>query len=344
MSYFFYSPVTDRARCRISCKTPVPEVLSIDYPWYQPIDPFSDPPLDHSFFGHPYTGHEVFPTPLVHSNDTLRCFPPAPTGLPADILPGSTASLGGPGLLNPCQGIDQVNFRLANAQSSDSNDMVEAPFIGGAHANIEARLTTPSALRSVQVDKPDEADDKITGTNIYRFLGNYDKACACLNCLAKPFTWEIYTLSDRFPALQYISCRIEGCTWNEEKKYPDCHIVWAINRMASHEASHFRAETRDQDGKLIYTCTNDHCRIRTKRKDDVKRHYATVHCKNPERFPCHVIGCPFSGKNGFTRKDKLTNHMKSTHKGLPFPGKCLQAIKPKTGVSNAGVHKAGSQA
>lgn len=78
-------------------------------------------------------------------------------------------------------------------------------------------------------------------------------------------------------------------------------------------------------------------------RDDVKRHYATIHCKNPERFPCHVIGCPFSGENGFTRKDKLTSHMKSTHKGLPHPGKRLQAIKPKTGVSDAGVRKAGSQ-
>ena len=103
-------------------------------------------------------------------------------------------------------------------------------------------------------------------------------------------------------------------------------------------------QTRDQDRKWIYTCKDDRCRIRTKRRDDVKRHYATIHCKNPERFPCHVIGCPFSGDNGFTRKDKLTSHMKSTHKGLPFPGKRLQAIKPKTGVSNAGVHKAGSQA
>ena len=235
-----------------------------------------------------------------------------------------------------------MDFRLGNAQSNDSNDMIEASFLGGAHANTEARPTTSSTLRSVPVDKPDEADDKITATNIDRFLGNYDKACNCLNCLDHSFPGNVFKLLDRFPALQCISCRIKGCTWHE--KVQAHHIFSSSARVWAHEVAHFREETRDQDGKWIYTCTNDRCRIRTKRKDDVKRHYATVHCKNPERFPCHVIGCPFGGENGFTRKDKLTSHMKSTHKGLPHPGKRLQAIKPKTGVSNAGVHKAGSQA
>ena len=313
---------------------------SIDYSWYQLIDPSSNPPLDQPYFGHPYTGYESSSTTLVPSNDALRCFPPAPTALPADIVTGCTPSLGGPGLLNTRQGIDQANIRLGNAQLNDSNDMAEAPFLIGAHANTEARSTTFSALRSVPGGKPDEADDKTTVVDIDRLHGtSHVRVCTCLNCLATPTS--PFSLG-RFPALQHISCRIEGCTWVQNMNLP--HISYAITYMAFHEESHFRAETPDQDGKLIYTCTNDRCRIRTKRRDDVKRHYATVHCKNPQRYPCHVIGCPFSGENGFTRKDKLASHMKSTHKGLPFPSKRLQAIKPKTGVSNAGVHKAGSQA
>ena len=276
------------------------------------------------------------------SSDSLCCFPPALTGLPADIVPGSTTSLGDPGLLNPFQGVDQANIRLANAQPNDSNDMVEAPFLGGAHANTEARPTTSSALRSIPVGKPDEADDKITVADIDRLLGiNHDRVCACLNCLDYPSSLDFVKLRERFPALQNITCRIEGCTY---QKSSGPYLSWQFDQMLPHEESHFREQTRDQDRKLIYTCKDDRCRIRTKRRDDVKRHYATVHCKNPERFPCHVIGCPFGGENGFTRKDKLTSHMKSTHKGLPFPGKRLQAIKPKTGVSSAGVHKAGSQA
>ena len=280
------------------------------------------------------------------SNDNLRCFPPAPTALLADIRPGSTASLGGPGLFSPFQGDDQVNVRLGSAQYNDSNDMIEAPFLGGAHANTEARSTTSSAMRSVPVDKLDKADDKTTVADLDRLLGNHDKACLCLNCLGDildiPHSKDSPEFRKRFPVLQQISCRIEGCTWI--RRLDQLYYFSYLRDTISHEQTHFLEQTREQDGKLVYTCKDGRCRIRTKRKDDVKRHYATVHCKNPERFPCHVIGCPFSGENGFTRKDKLTNHMKSTHKGLPFPSKRLQALKPKTGVSNAGVHKAGSQA
>ena len=276
----------------------------------------------------------------MRSKDTIRCFPLAPTRLPPNIVPGSRTSFDDPGLLNPLQGIDQANIRLGNAQFNHSNDMVEAPFLGGAHVNTDARPTTSSALRSVSVGKPDEADDKITVADVDRLLGIHDRVCICLNCLDDTSPLNSRELRDRFPTLQKISCRIEGCTWDDEI-FQD-FVTTQIWGMMSHERSHFREQTRDEDGKWIYTCKGDRCRIRTKRKDDVKRHYATVHCKNPERFPCHVIGCPFGGENGFTRKDKLTSHMKSTHKGLPFPGKRLQAIKPKSGVSNAGVHKVGS--
>ena len=233
-----------------------------------------------------------------------------------------------------------MNLRLESAQSSVSDDMVEAPFLGEAHVNAEARPTTSSGLHSVPVDKPYDADDKIKVANIDRLLSNHDRVCICLNCLDHIALPDLRKFRDQFPALQQISCRIEGCTWSKEIFLWFVDAMW---QMKSHEESHFREQTRDQDGKRIYTCTDDRCRIPTQRKDDVKRHYATVHCKNPERFPCHVIGCLFSGENGFTRNDKLTSHMKSTHKGLPFPGKRLQAIKPKTGVSNAVVHKAGSQ-
>ena len=343
MRFFFYSPADDRKSGPVG--QPSSDDSSIDYSCYQPIDPFSDPPLDHPYFGYPYTGHKIFSNTLVPSNDTLRCFPPAPTGLPADIGPGSRTSLGDPGLLNPFRGVDQVNLRSGSAQSNDCNDMAEVPFLGGAHVDSEARLTTSSALPSVPVGKPDEADDKITVADIDRLLGiNYDRVCTCLNCLDYSASLHSYEFRARFSALEHVLCRIEGCTWNKEIGEGMGTLSLAILCTRFHEEIHFRERTRDQNEKRIYTCTNDRCRIRTKRKDDVKRHYATVHCKNPQRFPCHVIGCPFGGENGFTRKDKLTHHMKSTHKGLPFPGKRLQAIKPKMGVSNAGVHEARSQA
>ena len=277
-------------------------------------------------------------------NDSTGSWPFATTGLPAERVPSSTVSLGDPGRVNLFQntGFDQPKLPLGTTQTNDSNDMVETSFSGGAHVDTEARPTSFTASPSLPVGKPDEADDKITVANLDRVLGiKHDRVCACLNCLDWPSSLDFGKFRDRFPAVQYLSCRVEGCTWKD-----DVHGFYFLflGYVMRHEESHFREKTRDQDRELIFTCKDDRCQIRTKRKDDVKRHYATVHCKNPERFPCHVIGCRFGGENGFTRKDKLTSHMKSTHKGLPVPGKRHQAIKPKAGISNAGVHKAGSQA
>ena len=283
-------------------------------------------------------------TTPVPSNNTLCCFPSASIGSPAETVPDSTASVGDPGRLKPfpTTDFDELELRFGRTQPNASDDMVETSFFGGVHVDTEARSTTSTALPSLPVGKPDEADDKITIADLDRLNGiKHDRVCACLNCLNIPSSFDEDEVRARFPVLQYISCRIEGCT--RVMRLPLSH--WDV---FYHEEDHFRGETRTQDWKSIYTsiytCKNDRCQIRSKRKDDVKRHYATVHCKNPQRYPCHVIGCPFGGENGFTRKDKLTSHMKSTHKGLPHPGKRLQAIKPKADVSNAGVHKAGSQA
>ena len=328
-------------------RTRLSDGSSLNETWYQPIDTFSEPLQDHPYSARPYVGHEAFSATPVPSRDTLRCFPPVSIGLHPEIvpgIPGYTALLADPGRLNPfpSTGLDQQKLLLGRTQPNDSNQMVQASFFGGVPVDSEARLTSSSALPSLPVGRTDEADDKITVADIDRLNGiKHDRVCACLNCL-NPSSITFNELSHRFPALQEISCRIEGCTYSTS----DFHSFWSkgMSEVFHHEESHFREETFVQVGKWIYTCTNDRCHIRTKRKDDVKRHYATVHCKNPERFPCHVIGCPFGGENGFTRKDKLTSHMKSTHKGLPHPGKRPQAIKPKAGISNAGVHKAGSQA
>ena len=318
---------------------------SRSHSWYQPIGTFSGPPLYHPYSGGPYIGYGGFSNTIAPSSDDPCCFPQASIGLPAESDHGSTAPLCNPSLDKPFQDtdFDQLKLPPGGSQPDDFNEMVETSFFGGVHVDTEATSISSSPLSSLPVGKPDEADDKITVADIDRLRGtNRDRVCACLNCLDSPFPFICSAgFPDRFPALRYVSCRVEGCTWIQKRfNYP----YTAIREVFQHEEDHFREATRDRDGKLIYTCKNDRCQIRTKRKDDVKRHYATVHCKNPERFPCRVIGCPFDGENGFTRKDKLTSHMKSTHKGLPHPGKRLQAIKPKAGISNAGVHKAGSQA
>ena len=294
------------------------------------MDIFPEPLPDEPSLGQSYLENNISSDTPVLFNDSTGSWPLATTGL-AD---------------NPFQdtGFDRVELPVERSSPNDSNDMVESSLFPGGHFDTEAKPTSSSALHSLPTGKPDEADDKITVADFDRLLDiNHGKVCNCMNCLPFSHHLAVRGLERQFPALEKISCRIEGCSWNLkiEHRWPRWHVYL---KVMSHEDSHFYQFRLDQDQKLIITCKDDRCRIRTKRMDDVRRHYATMHCKNPQRFPCHVIGCKFGGENGFTRKDKLTSHMKSTHKGLPLPGKRLQAIKPKAGVSNVGVHKAGSQA
>ena len=147
--------------------------------------------------------------------------------------------------------------------------MVETSFFGGAHVDTEARPPSPSAMRSLPVGKPEETDDRITVVDIDRLLDiNDDRVCACLNCLDDPPPWGRSKHRDRFPALRYLSCRVEGCTWKID--IPSLVFHTTIYTAFVHDQSHFREESRNQDQNLIYTCKDDRCQIRTKRKDGVK--------------------------------------------------------------------------
>jgi hypothetical protein len=65
-------------------------------------------------------------------------------------------------------------------------------------------------------------------------------------------------------------------------------------------------------------CTQFPCPITFKRDTDRIRHEAAVHGINKATYLCHVAGCNKSHGVGYTRKDKLTEHLWKKHADLGF--------------------------
>ena len=97
-----------------------------------------------------------------------------------------------------------------------------------------------------------------------------------------------------------LSCAAADCTKTFKSVY-DC---------IRHEREHFY-----HDGK--YRCNASNCTKAFKRFDDLIRHVSAKHCENPQKFPCPLLWCKYSGDNGFTRRDKLKSHYKNVHEGKP---------------------------
>ena len=62
--------------------------------------------------------------------------------------------------------------------------------------------------------------------------------------------------------------------------------------------------------KLRFTCPV--CKKTYARSSDLKRH-AAKHRTGPREFSCPATGCPYKGDKGFTRKDKMKDHVKNMH-------------------------------
>jgi hypothetical protein len=72
--------------------------------------------------------------------------------------------------------------------------------------------------------------------------------------------------------------------------------------------------------QLHIQCTALGCRAIFKRDPDRLRHEAAVHGINQalQLYLCPIIGCPKSQGTGYTRKDKLTEHLWKKHANLGY--------------------------
>lgn len=61
----------------------------------------------------------------------------------------------------------------------------------------------------------------------------------------------------------------------------------------------------------MYCCGTDECLFTAKTKTGFKRHYDPEHLR--KKVDCTFAGCPRVGKDGFTRRDNMTAHLRETH-------------------------------
>ncbi|KXT14842.1 hypothetical protein AC579_4098 [Pseudocercospora musae] len=65
----------------------------------------------------------------------------------------------------------------------------------------------------------------------------------------------------------------------------------------------------------IYYCLYQGCEHGSKRKADLDRHVQVTHLRESLILvDCQYVGCDRKGKYGFTRKDKMVDHMRDVHK------------------------------
>jgi hypothetical protein len=65
-------------------------------------------------------------------------------------------------------------------------------------------------------------------------------------------------------------------------------------------------------------CTNPTCTRIFKRHFERIRHEASVHRTNRQRHLCPITGCPKSHGKGYTRPDKVTEHLWKKHGNLGY--------------------------
>ncbi|OCK87752.1 uncharacterized protein K441DRAFT_682389 [Cenococcum geophilum 1.58] len=95
-------------------------------------------------------------------------------------------------------------------------------------------------------------------------------------------------------------------------------------------ASMSRSSSRSKQ-KNSFACDNEDCTASFTRLADLQRHQSTVHTKE-KLFPCSVNNCSRVKDRGFSRRDHLTEHLRSYH-AMPIPKrKPGQRAAPNSGM------------
>ena len=147
--------------------------------------------------------------------------------------------------------------------------------------------------------------------------------CSCKACTAVSPGRPCLCLACTFPTLRIVwheatCCRFTACGEKVTRGGP-------YEIESRHERSHF-----GKPGN--YRCHEKYCPLANKafkRWADLKRHSKVAHCKIAPLFTCDILGCKYR-ERGFSRKDKLTSHIKNVHAGKAAPGTGLRNLQPAT--------------
>ena len=131
---------------------------------------------------------------------------------------------------------------------------------------------------------------------------NLAKCCTCITCR------DLGVYERPFLRREVKACGINGC------KY-----MTGYSSDPEHERTHFKTPGG-------YACAEEGCHFVNKKFTDLRRHYTSKHCTNPNAkyLECPEIGCEYKT----ARKDKLKEHQKCKHMGKPKLGKTYRVIKP----------------
>ncbi|KXS99264.1 hypothetical protein AC578_6210 [Pseudocercospora eumusae] len=78
--------------------------------------------------------------------------------------------------------------------------------------------------------------------------------------------------------------------------------------------SSYPSPTSSRDSPIYY-CLYPGCEHGSARKADLERHVQVTHLRESLNLvDCQYVGCHRKGKYGFTRKDKMVDHMRDVHK------------------------------
>lgn len=130
------------------------------------------------------------------------------------------------------------------------------------------------------------------------------RICHCTLCII----WLAYSIRLGWQEGLNVQCPFPSCS---EDVYTKDHLE-----------SHFLRSG-------MYHCDDQSCTQKCKRWADLKRHILTHHCLEANKFPCGFPGCERGGENGFTRKDKMNEHVKNVHQGVGIPPKNPRRLAPK---------------
>lgn len=166
--------------------------------------------------------------------------------------------------------------------------------------NHESSLASPSDLmKAANCSTPGSS---LPSTN------DITSGCACILCFIKQEHEEAKSQRQ----VRKLNC-VVGCALQFE--------WWRDVKWRNHIKTHFM-----QDNK--YHCKAPQCGQLFIRWGELTRHYKT-HCLRSEKFACDVLGCKYSGDNGFIRHDKLLSHKRNVHDGKAPPSQLMRRLQPK---------------
>ncbi|KAF7188556.1 hypothetical protein HII31_10218 [Pseudocercospora fuligena] len=88
-----------------------------------------------------------------------------------------------------------------------------------------------------------------------------------------------------------------------------------ISPTLAYSTSPISTNSSYREGQPTYYCLYHGCEHGSARKADLERHVQVTHLRESLNLvDCQYVGCHRKGKYGFTRKDKMVDHMRDVHK------------------------------